>query len=97
MYIGHGHLCVCLSLCLSVPRRISTLLHGPGCNLGEWYGMSRALLGGFAIGARVSLLRQHSAEREMSASACTCCVPGSTCLHGFLLWKYIFQGENWRI
>jgi len=29
---------VCLSVCLSVSRRISTLLHGPGCNLGEWYG-----------------------------------------------------------
>jgi len=41
---------------------------------------SRALLGGFAIGARVSLLRQHtraySAEREMSASACTRSMPG---------------------
>jgi len=23
-------------VCLSVPRRIPTLLHGPGCNLGEW-------------------------------------------------------------
>ena len=32
MYIGHGHLCVCLS----IPRHIPTLLHGPGCNLGEW-------------------------------------------------------------
>jgi len=30
-----------------------------------------ALLGGFAIGARVSLLRQHRAGREMLASACT--------------------------
>jgi len=29
-YISHGHLCVCLS----VPRRIPTLLQGPGCNLG---------------------------------------------------------------
>jgi len=29
MYIGYGSLCVCLS----------TLLHGPGCNLGEWYGV----------------------------------------------------------
>ena len=29
MYIGHGCLCVCLS----VPCRIPTLLHGPGCNL----------------------------------------------------------------
>ena len=27
------------------------------------------LLGGFTIGARISLLRQHSAEREMSVSA----------------------------
>ena len=32
---------------------------------------SCALLGRFAIGARVSLLRQHSAEHKMSASACT--------------------------
>jgi len=35
MYIGHGRLCVCVSACLSVPYRIPTLLHGPGCNLGE--------------------------------------------------------------
>ena len=27
---------ICLRL--SVPRHISTLLNGPGCNLGEWYG-----------------------------------------------------------
>ena len=33
MYIGHGHLRVCLSVCLSVPCHIPTLLHGPGCNL----------------------------------------------------------------
>jgi len=33
MYSGYGGLCVCLS----VPRRILTLLHGPGCNLEEWY------------------------------------------------------------
>jgi len=32
MYIGHGRLCVCLS----IRRRISTLLHGPRCNLREW-------------------------------------------------------------
>jgi len=32
--------------------------------------------GGFAIGAWVSLLRQHSAERKMSASACTRSMPG---------------------
>ena len=28
---------LCLSVC-SVPRCIPTLLHGPGCHLGEWYG-----------------------------------------------------------
>jgi len=31
MYSGHGRLCVCLS----VPRRIPAVLHGPGCKLGE--------------------------------------------------------------
>ena len=34
MCIGHD----CLSVCLSVPRRIPSLLHGPGCNLGESMG-----------------------------------------------------------
>ena len=36
-----------------------------------------ALLDRFAIGARVSLLRQHSAEREMSARACGHSMPGN--------------------
>jgi len=54
MYSGHARLCVCLS----VRGRMPTLLHGPGCNLGEWYGVppSCVLLGGFAIGAWVALL-----------------------------------------
>jgi len=34
MYIGHSHLCVCLS----VPCRIPTLLHRPRCNLGNGKG-----------------------------------------------------------
>ena len=37
---------------------------------------SCALLGGFAIGAWVSFLWQHSAEHEMSGSACTCFMSG---------------------
>ena len=36
MYCGHASLCVCLSACQSVRGRMPTLLHGPGCNLGEW-------------------------------------------------------------
>jgi len=64
MYCGHARLCVCLSVCLSVRGRMPTLLHGPGCNLGNWQGMppSYALMGGFAIGERVSLLWQHNAN-----------------------------------
>ena len=38
IYIGHGRLCVCLCVCLSVPGLIPTLLHGPGCNLGNGRG-----------------------------------------------------------
>jgi len=63
-------------MCLSVPRRIPILLHGPGCKLGNRVPSSCALLGGFAVGAWVSLLLQHSAEREMSASACICSMLG---------------------
>jgi len=37
MYSGHCRLCVCVPVCLSVPWLIPTLLHGPGCKLGEWY------------------------------------------------------------
>ena len=46
---------VCLRSCLCVPRRIPTLLHEPGCNFEEMVGgaPSYALLGGFAIDARV--------------------------------------------
>jgi len=32
MYCGHARLCVCVS----VRGRMPTLLHGHGCNLGEW-------------------------------------------------------------
>ena len=39
MYTGHARLCVCLSVRLSVSRRIPTLLHGPGWILGEWWGV----------------------------------------------------------
>jgi len=42
---------------------------------------SCALLGGFSIGAWVSLLWQHSTEHEMSASACTRSMPGWTRSH----------------
>jgi len=32
MYCGHAR----LRVCLSVRGRMRTLLHGPGCNLGDW-------------------------------------------------------------
>ena len=36
MYSDHDRLCVSLPVSVPRPRRISTLLHGPGCNLREW-------------------------------------------------------------
>jgi len=55
-YIGHARLCVCLSLCCHMP----TLLQCTDPDV-TWGGMARgapscALLGGFAIGVRVSML-----------------------------------------
>ena len=74
MYIGHGRLCVCLS----VPCRIPTLLHRPGCKLGNGWGVSSscAVLGRFAIGAWVSSLWQHSTKGKISANACIFSMPG---------------------
>jgi len=46
--------CICVSVCASVHGHMPTLLHRPGCKLGEC-----ALLGGFAIGARDALLWQR--------------------------------------
>jgi len=74
MYSGHGRLCVCVSLA-AFPHYCTD----PDVIWREWQGVpsSCALLGGFAIGGgRISLLRQRSAEREMSASACTHSMPG---------------------
>ena len=36
LYIGHGRLSVCLFVCVSVPRRMPTLLRGPRCSFEEW-------------------------------------------------------------
>jgi len=72
MYIGHGCLCVCLSLA-ACPHYCTD----PGVSWGMvWLPSSCALLGRFAIGARVLLLWQHSAECEMSTRACTRSMPG---------------------
>jgi len=58
-------------VCLSVPRRIPTVLHGPDFSWGiVGVPSSCALSGRFAIDARVSLLWQHSTQRGMSPSVC---------------------------
>jgi len=73
MYIGRGHLCVCLSLAAFPPYCMD-----PGISWGMVaVPSSCAVLSIFAIGARVSLLWQHSAKRELSASACTHSMLGS--------------------
>ena len=54
--VEHEKCIVVTRICVSVRGRMPTL-----CNLGVWSGMpsSCAVLGGFAIGARVALLWQH--------------------------------------
>ena len=59
-------LCVCLSLA-AFPHYCTD----PGVSWGNGRRCGCPLLGTFAIGARISLLWQHSAERDMSTSACT--------------------------
>ena len=80
LYWSRPSVSVCLSLCVSVPRRILTLLHGPGCILGEWYGC-HLVVHNWADLQSVHRFRcyENSAEREVSASACklTRSMPGS--------------------
>jgi len=52
MYIGHGRLCVCLSMCLSLAA-FPHYYTDPDVTWGNGRG---ALLGGFAISAQVLLL-----------------------------------------
>jgi len=88
MYIGHGHLCVRLS----VPYRVPTLLHRPRCNLGEWqecplvvhYWANLQSVHGFRCydNAHVYKLialytaNAYSTKHKMSSSACTRCMAG---------------------
>jgi len=61
MYCGHPRLCVCVYVCVSVRGRMPTLLHGPGCNLGEWKGIPLVVhyWADWCTGARVVLLWHH--------------------------------------
>ena len=96
----------CVSVCLYVPRCIPTLLHGPGCNWGNgrgcavvvhyWADLQSVRM--FCCCDIIHVCRLidlytanvHSAEREMSASACTHSMSGYSSIWmvqrvGFLL------------
>jgi len=62
MYSGHAR----LSVCVPVSGRMPTLLHGPGCNLGNGTGCPPVVhyWTDFAIGVRAALLWQHSANAK---------------------------------
>ena len=70
-------ICVSVCVCLSVSHRISTLLRGCGCNLGEWWGCP-VVVHYWTDFQSVYGFRcyDNSAERKMLASACTRSVPG---------------------
>jgi len=89
MYSGHGRLC----FCVSVPRRIPTLLHGPIC-LGEWYGVpsSCGLLGGFVIGARFRCYDNiHVCKLIAMNAKCQRVLVVALCLVYFLFIEYTQQ------
>jgi len=86
MYIGHARLCVCLSVCLSVPRRIqcytdSNVTSGNGRGALWLYMIGRICnrCTGFVVYDNTHVCKlialytanAYSAEREMSANACT--------------------------
>ena len=93
MYSGHGRVCVCVSVC--VPHPIPTLLHGPGCNLGNGRRCPLVLqcwaelqsVHGFRCYDNIQVCKlialctanAYSAEREVSAIACTHSVTGLIC------------------
>ena len=59
MYTGHGRLCVCLCVCVCVCLSIAAFPYyctDPDVSWGNRVPSSCALLGGFAVGAWVSLL-----------------------------------------
>ena len=60
MYCGHAR-CVSVCVCLSVRGRMPTLLHGPGCNLEEWWGWP-LVAHYWADLQSVHLLWQHNAN-----------------------------------
>ena len=82
MYIGSDRLFVRLS----IPRRIPTLLHRPGCDLGEWQGFPLVvqyladlqLVHGFCC--YDSIARKAKCQRVLVLAMC---------LHGFVIIQFL--------
>jgi len=80
MYIGHGRPYVCVSVCLTLAA-FPHYCTDPNVTWGTIEGaLQLCTIGRICNWYRVSLMWQHSAEREMSASACTRSVPGFLCI-----------------
>jgi len=89
LYVGHVRLFVCL--CLSVCRLVALCPHYMYCTDPDviWENGSGApylcIISRFAIGARVSLLWQHSTAGERIE----CEMSASTCLYSLYAWLQI--------
>ena len=78
MHLDDDHLCVYVLVCLSLAL-FPHILHNPTVTLRNGSGVppSCAMLGGFAVGARVWLLWQHThLMRNVSEDACSRCMAG---------------------
>jgi len=81
------------AVCVSVPRRIPTLLHGPRCNLGNGRGCPVVVhyLADLQLVHGIRCCDKHSAKCEMLLSACTHSMPG---LHFAVLFLSLWNGDS---
>jgi len=73
---------VCVSVCVSVPRRMPTLLHGPGCNLGNGRGCPLVVHYWADLQSMHGFVAMTTKRRKRNVSKC---------LYSLYAWLYFVQ------